>query len=88
MGKSTGKNLRYNIMFYKLKPTCLYCEKLLKKDEMTLEHVLPKKHGGTNHWKNLDLACLECNSDKADMLLTQYIKGFDIVITKRIENYL
>ena len=85
---SKNRILKYNLLINKCKPTCLYCECKLTADGMTLEHVLPKKHGGTNHIDNLDFSCFDCNSDKRDLLLNQYIKGFDIVITKRIEKYL
>jgi hypothetical protein len=46
---------------------CEYCG--LHKDESPLiplqvEHVLPKKHGGSDHLDNLALACIDCNLHK------------------------
>jgi 5-methylcytosine-specific restriction endonuclease McrA len=36
----------------------------------TLDHVIPRAHGGSDHRDNLQLAHLDCNEAKADMLLT------------------
>lgn len=35
---------------------------------MTLEHIVPMKHGGTHDLFNLALACFECNNDRGDCL--------------------
>lgn len=41
---------------------CQYCG---KRDEvMNLDHVIPRKLGGTSTWENLVLSCLKCNSKK------------------------
>lgn len=34
----------------------------------TLDHILPKRHGGRDVMHNLQLACPPCNSDKADRI--------------------
>jgi 5-methylcytosine-specific restriction endonuclease McrA len=34
----------------------------------TLDHVIPRAHGGSDHRDNLQLAHLECNQVKADAL--------------------
>ncbi len=46
---------------------CEYCG--LHEDEsplvtLHLEHILPKKHGGTDDLDNLALACIDCNLHK------------------------
>jgi len=46
---------------------CEYCG--LRQDESPLaalhiEHILPKKHGGTDDLENLALACIDCNLHK------------------------
>ena len=48
------------------KPHCRWCGKTLTKRTATLEHVVPKAHGGTNRWENLDLACKPCNHKRGD----------------------
>ncbi len=32
----------------------------------TIEHVLPRSHGGTNKYLNLRLACASCNTSRGD----------------------
>ena len=42
---------------------CVYCG---TKQELTLDHVLPKAQGGGSKWTNLVTACRSCNAEKAD----------------------
>lgn len=46
--------------------TCQYCGRQPGSDELTIDHVLPRAQGGTSTWENCVLACIECNSRKAD----------------------
>lgn len=46
--------------------TCQYCGRQPGRDELTLDHVLPKSRGGPTSWENCVLACIECNRLKAD----------------------
>jgi 5-methylcytosine-specific restriction endonuclease McrA len=46
--------------------TCQYCHKQLASEDLTIDHVLPRSRGGTSTWENCVLACLECNTRKAD----------------------
>jgi 5-methylcytosine-specific restriction endonuclease McrA len=41
--------------------TCAYCS---SKNELTLDHVMPKSRGGKTHWENLVTACKKCNARK------------------------
>ena len=68
--------------------TCVYCEKQLNANDYTIEHVLPQSLGGTWRKENVTIACHKCNQEKADMLLTDYIKEFRITITRRLCKYL
>lgn len=34
--------------------------------DYTMDHVVPKSHGGKKSWENLVTACWRCNSKKAD----------------------
>lgn len=68
---------------------CVYCEKGFKnRIELTLDHVVPRKHGGTNAVTNLAICCIDCNSKKASMLLTEFIRAYDVKINKTISNFL
>lgn len=42
---------------------CQYCE---RKDQLTLDHVIPKAKGGKSTWENLITACNRCNARKGD----------------------
>jgi 5-methylcytosine-specific restriction endonuclease McrA len=46
--------------------TCQYCGIQPGSEELTLDHVLPRAQGGTSMWTNCVLACIECNTRKAD----------------------
>ena len=49
--------------------TCQYCGNQAR--ELTLDHVIPKHHGGKSTWENLVCCCKKCNSKKGDKLLGQ-----------------
>lgn len=46
--------------------TCQYCGHKFKTEELNLDHVIPKAHGGTNTWENIVCSCIDCNSKKRD----------------------
>lgn len=48
--------------------TCQFCGKQPDRQELTIDHVLPRSRGGTSTWTNCVLACLNCNRRKADRL--------------------
>jgi len=45
-------------------PYCCYCSKYLPKEEMTIEHLMAKRDGGSNAIENLRLACFYCNHSR------------------------
>jgi len=45
---------------------CQYCGKKFKRDDLTIDHVVPKSHGGSNNWDNIVSSCEPCNAKKAD----------------------
>lgn len=56
--------------------TCQYCGRKMR--TLTLDHVVPRRHGGAHTWENLVAACSPCNRRKggklaseADMLLNR-----------------
>ena len=46
--------------------TCQYCGVQPGAEELTIDHVLPRSQGGASIWDNCVLACVACNSRKAD----------------------
>ena len=48
---------------------CQYCQKVMIAAELTLDHVVPRCHGGLSTWENLVACCRECNRRKGSQLL-------------------
>lgn len=69
-------------------PFCIYCNKIHNVKDLTIDHVLPKKHGGSNNIKNLALSCQNCNEKKGVLLLTQFLRAYEIKVTNVISKYL
>src|SRR5207249_9625457 len=46
--------------------TCQYCGARPGSAELTIDHVVPRSHGGTSSWENCVLACVTCNRHKAN----------------------
>ena len=46
--------------------TCQYCGCQPGRAELTLDHVIPRAHGGQTSWENVVAACRSCNGFKAD----------------------
>ena len=44
--------------------TCQYCGVTGK--DLTIDHVIPKRHGGGMAWENLVACCRKCNTKKGD----------------------
>ena len=44
--------------------TCQYCGIRPNKEELTIDHVVPRCRGGRSTWENVVLACQKCNSRK------------------------
>ena len=58
---------------------CKYCGTSLKNSppkDVTLDHVVPCKHGGSNEASNLVTCCLTCNLQKADRPLSVFAEEF------------
>ena len=53
-------------VFKRDKMTCQYCGKQPGSEELTIDHVVPRAQGGLSSWTNCVLACIDCNSKKAD----------------------
>jgi 5-methylcytosine-specific restriction endonuclease McrA len=49
--------------------TCQYCGAIGK--DMTIDHVVPRRHGGRTEWDNVVCSCRRCNMKKSDKFLHQ-----------------
>jgi 5-methylcytosine-specific restriction endonuclease McrA len=54
---------RYHI-FLRDENRCQYCGGEFPVNKLTLDHVIPLKHGGPRSWSNLVAACVPCNQRK------------------------
>ena len=43
---------------------CQYCGRRFPTQELTIDHVVPRRLGGGNSWRNLVCCCVACNSRK------------------------
>jgi len=57
-------NLSRQNIFRRDRNRCVYCG---SRDALTIDHVVPRSHGGRDTWDNLVTACQKCNSRKGDM---------------------
>ena len=57
--------------------TCIYCGakpgtvqrgKVIAKNDLTVDHILPRSRGGKDHWTNTACACYHCNHRKGNRL--------------------
>ena len=53
-------------LFKRDKFSCQYCGCRPGSEELTIDHVIPRSHGGVTSWKNCAVACVDCNAKKAD----------------------
>ncbi len=47
---------------------CQYCGGRPPRDELTVDHVVPRSRGGSSVWENVVVACIRCNAIKGDRL--------------------
>lgn len=50
---------------------CQYCGEHPGPQGLTIDHIVPKRHGGKSTWKNCVLSCSDCNHKKADKQLEE-----------------
>ncbi len=60
--------LTRNNVFVRDKETCQYCGKIFAREELNLDHVIPRDRGGKTTWENIVCSCIKCNSRKANRL--------------------
>ncbi|HXC62518.1 MAG TPA: HNH endonuclease [Nitrospiria bacterium] len=47
---------------------CQYCAGKFSSNDLTFDHVIPKKRGGVTEWTNIVASCEPCNSEKGDIM--------------------
>jgi 5-methylcytosine-specific restriction endonuclease McrA len=61
--RNTVKFNRRNV-FLRDEHCCQYCHKSFPRQQLSLDHVLPRSRGGEDSWENVVCACLTCNVKK------------------------
>ncbi len=51
--------------------TCQYCGVRPAKEELTIDHIVPRSKGGRSTWENVVLACQPCNTRKGSKSLPE-----------------
>lgn len=67
---------RYNI-YSRDKCTCQYCGKRLPREELNLDHMIPRSRGGISSWENVVCSCQSCNRRKGGR--TPYEAGMTLL---------
>jgi 5-methylcytosine-specific restriction endonuclease McrA len=60
--------LTRNNVFERDKCTCQYCGQHFPREELNLDHVIPRHQGGKTTWENIVCSCIGCNTRKANRL--------------------
>lgn len=60
--------LTRNNVFERDKNQCQYCAKVHPREELNLDHVIPRHDGGRTTWENIVCSCVKCNTRKANRL--------------------
>ncbi|MDF9826176.1 5-methylcytosine-specific restriction endonuclease McrA [Ereboglobus sp. PH5-10] len=60
--------LTRNNVFERDKNQCQYCAKIFPREELNLDHVIPRHHNGRTTWENIVCSCIRCNTRKANRL--------------------
>jgi 5-methylcytosine-specific restriction endonuclease McrA len=56
-------------LFRRDKNTCQYCGRRFPAEQLSIDHVTPRAHGGKSTWGNCVVACVSCNVRKGNKLL-------------------
>jgi 5-methylcytosine-specific restriction endonuclease McrA len=65
---------------------CQYCGSRPPREEMTIDHVVPRSRGGKTVWENVVLACSTCNTRKGNRLLS--VTGMTMIRKPRKPHWL
>jgi 5-methylcytosine-specific restriction endonuclease McrA len=60
---------------------CQYCGKRCPTSDLSLDHVVPRSHGGGNTWENIVCACIRCNVRKGGRTPEQ--AGMKLIVVPR-----
>ncbi|ENI0651901.1 HNH endonuclease [Salmonella enterica] len=67
-----------NCVLNKTNGRCAYCGAVLSNDSFTIDHVIPKHHGGNNAIENLLASCRMCNTTKGTKTIEQWRRFYAV----------
>lgn len=62
MGYKNMNDIKRHRILMKQDNKCFYCERALTLEQSTIEHIIPKSRGGRKGFKNIVVACNDCNT--------------------------
>lgn len=60
---------------YERHPFCTYCQRSMRRERATLDHVVPRCQNGAHTPQNLVLCCCDCNQAKAGRSLVEWVES-------------
>lgn len=66
--KLPTRDVKYSrqTLFQRDKFRCAYCGNSFQREQLTVDHIIPRSKGGHSNWGNTVSCCKPCNSVKAD----------------------
>ena len=74
MGKIPPPRSHLDLLWGQQSGFCGGCGEWFQKRNMTIDHIVPRAHGGTDHLENLWLLCGACNSSKGTRTQEQFLR--------------
>lgn len=64
---------------------CAYCGEKKRIRLMTIDHIVPLAHGGTDKIKNLQCTCKKCNYLKGEMIPSEFTAFISRMLNNSME---
>ena len=74
LGKLPPPSAHKDLLYGKQSGQCGGCVVMFPKRNLTIDHIVPKAKGGTDHVENLWLLCGACNSSKGTKTQVEFLK--------------
>ncbi len=68
------KQIKKVLSFDNKEYPCIFCREVYSIENLTIEHIVPKKHNGSNRLSNLALSCIRCNRNRGTTDFAIYSK--------------
>jgi len=86
--KPRSREYSFNEMCKFYKNTCQICLEVKSKKELSIEHIVPKYHGGHNFTSNLSITCKRCNSRRGHVIPCLNKDGVEVKGTVLPNNFI